>query len=302
MARQRNGSTAMVQSPQDQYSTIADYLMSKQKAIAQIAPKYLDSERMIRLALGAVSRNPRLLQCSPRSWLMSLMDCAYYGLEPNPVLGLAYLIPYQNNKLQGRPYEVQFMAGYKGLVLLATDGDLAPLSDVEARLVREGEEFEETPEDAMKPFRHRPRYDLDVDAPIIGAYAVGWRSPALRPKFRFMPKQEIDSRRARSKAKNSGPWVSDYNAMAMKTAIRGMLSHLGMRPGSKIGVLLDQENNSERGDVIRAQDWKVPGETPAGAPMGRADQLAADLAEQQRQLDEEPEVVDDNDIPFEPEG
>ncbi|MBT8453899.1 MAG: recombinase RecT [Deltaproteobacteria bacterium] len=274
MARQ---STAIVKNSAQAFGQIRNYLMAKQQAIANIAPKYLDTERMIRLALGASSRAPRLLQCTPKSWLMALMDCAFYGLEPNPVLGHAYLIPFQNNKLDGRPYEVQFLAGYKGLILLATE--TGGFQDVEGRIVYEGEKFEEIPEDPMRPFRHRPRYDVDKDTPILGAYAVGWRGPDQRPRFRFVPRPQIEEYRKRSRAAKSGPWVTDWNAMAMKTAARRMLAMASMRPGSKLGAALDQESALDRGEVIRANEWQVGDDEPAEEPKSQTDQLADELAQ-----------------------
>lgn len=312
MATKQNDSAALVKNQQTQFVEIRDYLTSRSKAIAGIAPKYLDTERMVRLALGAGSRTPKLLQCSPKSWLMALMDCAYYGLEPNPVLGHAYLIPYQNNKVEGRPYEVQFMAGYKGLILLATEGE-GVLDDVEGRLVYVGEEFEEIPEDPMRPFCHRPRYDLPTDAEVMGAYAIGWRGPNKRPRFQFVTRAKIEEYRSRSRASKTGPWVTDWGAMAIKTAIRRMLGHVGMRPGSKLGAMLDQEESLDRGEVVRAQDWRVDEPGNGNGRGSQTERLAAELAAKAKaapkaappeELEQESEsddgfqpVYDDGDLP-----
>lgn len=289
-----NESLAVVPDQKKAYSTILDFLMAKKSNIANIAPKYLDSERMVRLALGAASRNPKLLMCTPRSWLLALMDCAYYGLEPNPILGHAYLIPYKNNKAKGQ-LEVTFLAGYKGLILLATE--TAGFDDVEARLVYTAElesgRFEERPEDPERPFHHRPLYEADVreEKLIAGAYAVGWRGPGKRPRFRFLTRDEIEGYRTRSRAKEDGPWTTDYGAMCQKTAVKRMLALAGLRPGSKVGTALEQEESMDRGDLVRAV--QVDEDDPRLQPS-RTDELAATLqkkvagTDRARKLDDEP--------------
>jgi recombination protein RecT len=209
---------------------------------------------------------------------MALMDCAYYGIEPNPALGHAYLVPYQNRKINGSPYEVTFQIGYKGLVLLACES--GGFDDVEARPVYVGEleagRFEETPEDPAKPFRHRPLYDPEARGEVAGAYAIGWRGTDKRPRFQYLTREEIEGYRGRSRASKEGPWVTDYEAMMKKTAIRRMLAYAAIRSGSKLGAVLEQESAIERDEVIHAQDWQVG--DPAGRGGNRTDELADKLA------------------------
>jgi len=266
--------TAIVKDNKDTYRDLSDYLLGKGKMLAGLGPKYMDTERMVRLALSASSRSPKLLACSPKSWLMALMDCAYYGLEP--VLGQAYLIPYQNRKAPGQPFEVQFMVGYKGLISIACDSGF---EDIDARAVYAGEieagRFEETPEDPAKPFRHRPIYDPEKRGDVAGVYAIGWRGIDKRPRFKYLTAEEIESFRGRSRSAKEGPWVTDWEAMAMKTAVRRMLALAQLKPGSKLGAVLEQENAADRDEVIRAQDWKVD-EAPR---QSRTDQLAQQLAQ-----------------------
>ncbi len=258
-------STALAKGPGEQFIQIQSYLLGKQKAIANVAPKYFDTERMVRLALGASSRAPQLLECSPNSWLMALMDCAFYGLEPNPALGHAYLVPFRNNKLQGRPLEVQFIVGYKGLILLACE--TGGFDDVEARIVYENElsqgRFEEVPADPSRPFVHRPLY-TDRGAPA-GAYAVGWRGVDKRPRFLFMPKEDIFKCRDRSRAAKKGPWVTDEGAMWKKTVVRRMLALAPLKARSSLDTALQQDEVVEGGDLARAQDW------PRNGPVIDAD-------------------------------
>jgi recombination protein RecT len=74
-------------------------------------------ERMMRLMANAIRTTPKLGECDPMSLLGGLMTCAGLGLEPNTIMGHAYLIPFKNNR-KGIT-EVQLVVGYKGLIDLA---------------------------------------------------------------------------------------------------------------------------------------------------------------------------------------
>ncbi len=78
--------------------TLADYVRSMQKGIEKALPSVLTVERFSRIVLSAISNNPQLAQCEPKSFLGAMMTSAQLGLEPNTPLGQAYLIPYRNNK------------------------------------------------------------------------------------------------------------------------------------------------------------------------------------------------------------
>lgn len=106
--------------------------------IQAVLPKHMDAERLAKVALTAMSRNPRLLECTAESILLALTEAGQLGLEPAGVMGQAYLIPYKNNN-RGGIYEAQFQPGYRGLVeLVLRAGDV---SDISARPVYEGDAF-----------------------------------------------------------------------------------------------------------------------------------------------------------------
>lgn len=259
---------------QKQYVTIRDYLMSNAGALAKVMPKYLDSERMVRLALGAAQRSPKLLECTPRSWLAALMDCSYYGLEPNPALGHAYLVPFRNKHAKNQ-MEVTFIPGYKGLILLACRSKA--FVNVDARAVFENEyrqgRFKETPHDPDAPFFHEPLYgSKDVRGAYFGFYAVGWIRRGERAAFRFCPMDEIRDTRKRARAADSGPWTTDFVPMAKKTAVRRLMTLAPIQAGSKLDDALNHERVLQGGRVAHANDWS---QVIGGARMDRAGDLQA---------------------------
>jgi len=75
-----------------------------------------------------------------------------------------------------------------------------------------------------------------------------------------MPKAEIDEHRQRSRAKDSGPWVSDYDAMALKTTIRKISKYLP-KSSEAMSRLLDLDNAADLG---LSQNLELPAGTKLG--------------------------------------
>ena len=75
--------------------------------IKRALPSVITPESFTRMALSALSTNPKLAACTPKSFLGAMMSAAQLGLEPNTPLGQAYLIPYRNKGVD----EVQFQIG-----------------------------------------------------------------------------------------------------------------------------------------------------------------------------------------------
>jgi recombination protein RecT len=178
------------------------------EALPAIVAKTLTPERLTRITLSALGRNDKLLRCTPTSVLRAVMDAASLGLEPTGgALGQAYLVPYGN--------EAQLIIGYRGFIALAqrTGCVLA----VEARPVYEADYFVVEYGDSPKT-THRPSFDADPGE-LIAAYAIATLAGGVR-LVEAMSRAQIDKIRARSRSRNNGPWVTDYDEMARKTVVR----------------------------------------------------------------------------------
>ena len=73
--------------------TIADLLTKQRATLAQVLPRHLTADRLIRVAVAACSRDPKLLQCDLTSLYASISKAAQLGLEPGGMHRHAHLVP-----------------------------------------------------------------------------------------------------------------------------------------------------------------------------------------------------------------
>ena len=106
--------------------------------ISAALPKHLTADRMTRIMLTEISKNPLLVECDKESLYGAIIVTAQLGLEPGNALGHAYLIPFFNSK-KGR-HECQIIIGYRGMIQLVANSGLAIIK--EASVVCHGDFFE----------------------------------------------------------------------------------------------------------------------------------------------------------------
>lgn len=185
-------------------------------AVAEVLPRHMTADRFFRIAAAAQRKTPDLAKCAPVSVINCLQDLSAMGLEPDG--RLAHLIPYKRKKqINGRWeewYECQLIVDYKGLAELAyRSGQLARTP--RAEVVCMNDEFEW----ADGVVHHRIDYRKDRGE-MFAAYSCVRLKDSDVDDFCVMTKKEIDGIRARSRARDNGPWVTDYNEMAKKTCFR----------------------------------------------------------------------------------
>lgn len=261
---------SLVKDRRDQYKTLEGFLHSKTAALAKVAPRFLTPMRLVNLALSCTSRSPQILQATPQSLLLALMDAAYYGLEPNPALGHAYLVPFRNNK-KGGIVEVQCVVGFKGLILLAHRSKA--VVDITPVLVYKKDRLK-IAHHADPPFEHEYRFGEERGA-LLGVYAKA-KLPSGAMKFlEPMTLAEVDKARARSAAGDSGPWSTDYEAMVMKTAVRRLCKMLPMEPNTQLAQSMAQEGEFEdRGEAVYVNPLDESATEAGAVESTRGDNLA----------------------------
>lgn len=224
---------AVAQRPANNLATLQQLLLTHKDQIAMALPKHLTPERMIRVALTAVSRTPELQKCSPISVAACVVQSSILGLEPEAALGEAYLIPFKN--------QCQLVIGYKGLVKLVRNS--GQLSTINAAVVRQNDTFEF--EDGLYPKLIHKKPTPFATAKERGDVIGYWAGALLKDgsqQFVVMGKGEVEEhRRKYSKAANSGPWVNEFDAMALKTCIRKLCKFLPQSVEVQTAVALDEQ-------------------------------------------------------------
>jgi len=208
--------------------TIRDYLQGDQfkQAVAAALPAHLKPDRFIRIALTAMTRTPKLAQCERSSFFQCLLTLSQYGLEPDG--RRAHLIPYENRK-KGI-IECQLIVDWKGLSELVYRSGL--VSVLHADVVREGDIFDYS----MGTLKAHVPHFLRTDAgkpkepgEVIAAYATATMKDGSS-KTEVMSSEDIEGIRKRSRAGESGPWVTDRNEMRKKTVFRRLSKWLPLSP------------------------------------------------------------------------
>jgi recombination protein RecT len=239
--------------------TIGAYLKKMESQIAQVIPKHITVDRLTRIALTTIRTNPKLLECSVPSLLAAVMQAAQLGLEPG-LLGHCYIIPYGK--------EATFIIGYKGMIDLARRS--GNIKSIYAHAVYGNDDFDY--EYGLHPeLKHKPA--MTGRGEFVGAYAVAHFNDGGY-QFEFMPKEEIEKRKLRSKTYKNGPWVTDYEEMAKKTVVRHMFKYLPLSIEVMQGVAQDEtvkkdfqdEPKSVYSDAIEAEGYiaeDMPMDEPA---------------------------------------
>ena len=205
---------------------------SAQSKFREVAQKWLSVERLVRLAIAARNRNPRLAECSSDSFLLFCMRCAETGLEPVGAGG-AWPVPFFNSKTSQR--EVQFIPDWRGLIQLAKK--TGQIKHAYGEIVCERDDVAYQKGDTPK-LDHKPALKNRGD--VIGAYCIVIL-PDDNKHIEYMSFEEIEDIRGRSKAAQDGPWVTDWGQMAIKTVVKRALKPFAGSPEMQTAIEYDNQ-------------------------------------------------------------
>lgn len=230
--------------PKDQ---IAHLLTVKRSEIAKMLPKHLNAERLMKVAQIAATTTPALAKCDVASLVGAIGQCAQMGLEPNTVLGHAYLVPFNTKRkdLDGNEKwvnSVQVIVGYKGLIDLARRS--GQIVSIAAHEVCENDKFELV-YGLDEKLNHTPA--MEERGGVIGFYAVAKLKDGGHA-FEFMSRYQVDAIRDASqgwqqakkfKKEAIHPWLVHFNEMGRKTVIRRLAKYLPLSIEFQTAAALD---------------------------------------------------------------
>jgi recombination protein RecT len=195
--------------------------------LQQVAAAHMKPERMMRLMANAIRTTPKLGECDPMSLLGGLMTCAGLGLEPNTIMGHAYLIPFKNNRK--KITEVQLVVGYKGLIDLARRS--GHITSISANIHYSDDEVWEYEEGTEARLRHIPgaQEGDKRHAYAIAKFRDGGHAYVVLPWAKVMKIRNGSQgwqTAVKFGATDRNPWKSHEDEMAKKTAIRALAKYL----------------------------------------------------------------------------
>ncbi len=277
--------TAVTTTPQRRFQDLIRSEKYRSGLVAAL-PKGVTADRIEKIVVSAMNKNPDLLQCTELSLYNACIDCATLDLWPGPQ-GHVYLIQ-RNNKVKedGRVvrHELQAtaMIGWRGMVELAyRSGTIVPGSFIgQAIHANDHIEYEYG---SNQKIIHRPKLG-DRGKPI--AVWVGCVPKGGALVFHVMDTIEIETVRARSQSPNAGPWVTDWVEMACKTALRRLWKYLPSSVADKFAEALERDAEREfdlkqvHGTVIgssRFSEDKSPGKEALDAATQEAERREAEV-------------------------
>jgi recombination protein RecT len=148
------------------------------------------------------------------------------------------------------------------------------LKHVSVDVVCEKDDFKFWRDTEGDHFRHEPAWERGK---VKGAYCVARFANEEAPQIERMSVEEIESVRARSRAKDDGPWVTDFNEMAKKTVIKRASKRWPLSPekSERFFTAVDSDNAIEAGTVM-TDEPVIEGEVVAAEeqPKTRLDAMA----------------------------
>lgn len=245
---------------------IAYLLKSKQAEIAKMLPKHLNAERLLKVAQIAATTTPALAKCDVASLIGAIGQCAQMGLEPNTVLGHAYLVPFNTKRKDADGKErwvnsVQVIIGYKGLIDLARRS--GQIVSIAAHEVCANDKFELV-YGLDEKLNHTPA--LGARGELIGFYAVAKLKDGGH-SFEFMSAHQVKEIMAGTQSKGKyGPWQDHFTEMGRKTAIRRLAKYLPLSIEFQAAATLDGMAESGRDQNLDTIDGEF-NILPDDAPM-----------------------------------
>lgn len=207
--------------------------------VAKALPSMFTPERYMRVTLTAFNRNPKLWDCSKASIASVILQSAQWGVEPDG--RHAHIIPYNG--------EATLQLDYKGLVaLVRRSGEVI---SIHCDIVCKGDLFKTSLGVVVE---HEPNYEQEAGE-VYAVYATARLKDGSAQSV-VMRKSDVEGIRRRSRSGSSGPWVTDWNEMAKKTAFKRLSKWLPL--ASEAAQAIEYDNRKEFGsstiDVPLASD------------------------------------------------
>lgn len=221
-----------------QKASFSTALSAKLDSVSDALPIDFNKARFVQNALALINDNPALQKYSQAQLMGGLLKGAYLGLDFYSKE--CYLIPYGS--------QLNYQTDYRGAKKLAKKYSIRPIKDIYAKLIREGDEFEELIINGEPTFNFKPKF-LN-DGKILGAFAVVlYKDGGLA--YDVMPLSDLENTRKHSKASNSPAWKDFTGEMYKKTVLHRLCKQ----------IEIDFENPTQREAFMAGMEIETDVET-----------------------------------------
>lgn len=241
--------------------SVAEVIVSMRREIAQALPKHMDADRVARLALTVIRKDPALAACKPESFVGALLTASALGLEPG-VNGEAYLVAYKG--------ECTLIVGYQGMAKLFWQHPLAQHLDAQA--VHEHDHFDYAY--GLDPFlTHKPA--LKDRGPVVAFYAVAGLTSGARI-FVVLSPEEVKALRATERRQS----IADpMHWMERKTCLRQLFKLLPKSPLLSQAIAAEDKTGTElRRELADANATTTQAITAGPEPVADANGVVSDTS------------------------
>ena len=194
-------------------SNFSIVLADKLDSVSDALPKDFNKARFVQNALALVNENPNIAKYGQQKIMAGLLKGAYLGLDFYSKE--CYLVPYGN--------DLNYQTDYRGAKKLAKKYSIRPIKDIYAKLVHDGDLFEEKIIGGEQSFDFKPK--PFNDGKIIGAFAVVLYTDGGMA-YDTMSLADLENTRKASKASNSPAWKNFTGEMYKKTVLHRLCKHI----------------------------------------------------------------------------
>lgn len=218
-------------------------LTEKLDSVQEALPKDFNKARFVQNAIALLNDNPALKKYGQPQLMAGLMKGAYLGLDFYSKE--CYLIPYGD--------QLNYQTDYRGAKKLAKKYSIRPIKDIYAKLVREGDDFQERIMNGEQTVYFNPK--PFNDGKIIGAFAVcQYQDGGLI--YDTMSLADLENTRKSSKASNSPAWKNFTGEMYKKTVLHRLCKHIELdfeSPAQRSAFTAGMEIETDTEKIVEAE-------------------------------------------------
>lgn len=214
-----------------------------------------------------------LQECDPNKVLLEALKAATLKLSINKQMGFAYIVPYKN---KGVPIP-QFQLGYKGYIQLAMR--TGQYRYINADIVYEGETVTHDRITGMVEIVGEPTSEKPIGYFAYFELLNGFK------KAVYWNKEKV-AKHAQAKSKSwkspTSAWHTDFDAMALKTVLRNILSKYGVMSIEFVNAVskdYDDSSDVEVAEKANKTDMTIDGEFDEEARQMTSEAIVQQVSE-----------------------